>query len=80
MQKDLKIKTFRGAFSADVASPASSPAPVDVMGFYPGGLTSLLTAMQVNVDAAVEYYGIQTEEFISEATVLSPLKVNFIAV
>jgi carboxymethylenebutenolidase len=43
-----------------------STGKVGVMGFCLGGLMSFLTAARVNVDAAVEYYGAQTEEFVSE--------------
>jgi carboxymethylenebutenolidase len=39
---------------------------VGVMGFCLGGLMSFLTAARVGVDAAVEYYGGRTEEFVQE--------------
>jgi carboxymethylenebutenolidase len=41
---------------------------VGVMGFCLGGLMSFLTAARVEVDAAVEYYGAETEKFVSEGT------------
>lgn len=45
---------------------SGSNGKVGVMGFCLGGLMSFLTAARVDVDAAVEYYGAQTEEFVSE--------------
>ena len=43
-----------------------STGKVGVMGFCLGGLMSFLTVARVDVDAAVEYYGAETEEFVSE--------------
>jgi carboxymethylenebutenolidase len=43
-----------------------SNGKVGVMGFCLGGLMSFLTASRVEVDAAVEYYGAETEKFVSE--------------
>ena len=43
-----------------------STGKVGVMGFCLGGLMSFLTVARVDVDAAVGYYGAQTEEFVSE--------------
>ena len=56
--------------SATIAATRHLPEAtnkIGVMGFCLGGLMSFLTAARVGVDAAVEYYGGRTEEFIQEA-------------
>src|SRR5271170_7118953 len=45
---------------------SGSTGKVGIMGFCLGGLMSFLTAARVDIDAAVEFYGAQTEEFVSE--------------
>lgn len=48
-----------------------------VMGFCLGGLMSFLTAARTDVDAAVEYYGGRTEEFVGEGgAVRKPLLIH----
>lgn len=52
------IATFRQAPGAT--------GKAGVIGFCLGGLMSFLTAARVEVDAAVEYYGAETERFLAE--------------
>ena len=57
--------------AATIATARQLPEATEkagVMGFCLGGLMSFLTAARVEVDAAVEYYGGRTEEFVSEGT------------
>jgi carboxymethylenebutenolidase len=50
---------------------------VGVMGFCLGGLMSFLTAARSDVDAAVEYYGGRTEEFVGEGgAITKPLLIH----
>ena len=50
---------------------------VGIMGFCLGGLLSFLTAGRGKVDAAVEYYGGRTEEFVDRCThVRAPLLMH----
>jgi carboxymethylenebutenolidase len=50
---------------------------VGVMGFCMGGLLAFLTAARQNVDAAVEYYGGGTDQYVGEGKNLkSPLMVH----
>jgi len=50
---------------------------VGVMGFCLGGLLTFLTAARHGADAAVEYYGGRTEEFLGEAAAIrSPLLIH----
>jgi carboxymethylenebutenolidase len=50
---------------------------VGVMGFCMGGLLTFLTATRHNVDAAVEYYGGGTEQYVGEGKNLkSPLMLH----
>lgn len=50
---------------------------VGVMGFCLGGLMSFLTAARSDVDAAVEYYGGRTDEFVGEgANIDKPLLIH----
>jgi carboxymethylenebutenolidase len=50
---------------------------VGVMGFCMGGLLTFLTATRHNVDAAVEYYGGGTDQYVGEGKNLkSPLVVH----
>jgi carboxymethylenebutenolidase len=54
-----------------------SSGKVGVMGFCLGGLMSFLTAARSKVDAAVEYYGGETENYLSEASVVkTPLLMH----
>ena len=45
---------------------SGSTGKIGVMGFCLGGLMNLLPAARVNIDVDYEYYGAQTEEFVSE--------------
>jgi len=50
---------------------------VGVMGFCLGGLLAYLTAARTDVDAAVEYYGAETERFLSEGNqITKPLLMH----
>jgi carboxymethylenebutenolidase len=54
-----------------------STGKVGVMGFCLGGLTTFLTAARNEVNAAVEYYGGETENHLSEApAVKAPLLIH----
>jgi carboxymethylenebutenolidase len=50
---------------------------VGVMGFCLGGLMSFLSSARLDIDAAVEYYGGRTEEFLAEgAGIRKPLLMH----
>lgn len=50
---------------------------VGVTGFCLGGLLTFLAAARLNIDAAVEYYGGRTEEFVAEeAGIEAPLLIH----
>ncbi|MDH4224056.1 MAG: dienelactone hydrolase family protein [Deltaproteobacteria bacterium] len=58
--------------------PASVGGRVGVMGFCWGGLLTFLAAARLKPDAAVEFYGRRTEEFIGEAkTIGCPMQFHF---
>src|SRR5277367_667714 len=59
------IKDIEATIAAFRQFPGST-GKVGVMGFCLGGLMSFLAAARVDIDAAVGYYGAQTEEFVSE--------------
>ena len=59
------VKDIEATIAA-VRQFSGTTGKIGVMGFCLGGLMSFLTAMRVNVDAAVEYYDAQIEEFMSE--------------
>jgi carboxymethylenebutenolidase len=65
---------------ATVAAARALPeatGKVGVMGFCLGGLLSFLTAVRGKVDAAVEYYGGRTEEFVERgANMTTPLLMH----
>jgi carboxymethylenebutenolidase len=66
-----------GATIDAVRSMEGSSGKVGVMGFCLGGLLTFLTAGRGNVDAAVEYYGGRTEEFVDRcADVKAPLLIH----
>jgi carboxymethylenebutenolidase len=47
---------------------SGSNGKVGVMGFCLGGLMSFLVAARADADAVVEYYGAETEKFVSEGS------------
>jgi carboxymethylenebutenolidase len=56
---------------------SGSTGKVAVMGFCLGGLMSFLTAARCKCDAAVEYYGGKTEQYLDEAhSVGAPLMIH----
>lgn len=73
---DTGVKDIAATVAAARLLPDAS-GKVGVMGFCLGGLMSFLTAARTDVDAAVEYYGGRTEEFVGEgANVGKPLLMH----
>jgi carboxymethylenebutenolidase len=63
--------------TVDASRALSKNGKVAVMGFCLGGLMTFLTAARGKVDAAVEYYGGGTQNYLSEAgNVRSPLLIH----
>jgi carboxymethylenebutenolidase len=62
---DQGVKDIAATVATCRKIPGSN-GKVGVMGFCLGGLMSFLTAARVEVDAAVEYYGAETEKYVSE--------------
>lgn len=62
---DEGVKDIAATVAVSRTIPGST-GKVGVMGFCLGGLMSFLTAARVEVDAAVEYYGAETEKYVSE--------------
>ena len=56
-----------GSTVAMARSMPETNGKVGVMGFCLGGLMTFLTAARTDVDAAVAYYGGETDKFLSEA-------------
>jgi carboxymethylenebutenolidase len=63
---DVGVRDVRTAVEAGRVIDGST-GKVGVMGFCLGGLMTFLTAARSEVDAAVEYYGGETENHLSEA-------------
>lgn len=73
---DTGVKDIAATLGAARKLPEATDK-VGVMGFCLGGLLTFLTAARTKVDAAVEYYGGRTDEFVSEgANIKSPLLVH----
>ena len=62
---DAGIKDIAATIAVARKLPGST-GKVGVMGFCFGGLMAFLTAAREDVDAAVEYYGAETQKYISE--------------
>lgn len=62
---DTGVKDIAATIEAARKLPGST-GKVGVMGFCLGGLMTFLTAARVEVDAAVEYYGGETQRFVAE--------------
>lgn len=61
----------------EAARGLSGNGKVGVMGFCLGGLMTFLAAARSNVDAAVEYYGGGTQNYVSEAaTIRAPTLIH----
>jgi carboxymethylenebutenolidase len=74
--RDRGIRDIAATLAAARATPGAS-GKVGVMGFCLGGLMSYLTAARTPVDAAVSYYGGQTEQYLQEASaVAAPLLMH----
>jgi carboxymethylenebutenolidase len=73
---DTGVKDIAATITAFHQFPGST-GKVGVMGFCLGGLMSYLTVARTDVDAAVEYYGAETERFVSEgAQIKKPLLMH----
>jgi carboxymethylenebutenolidase len=73
---DEGISDVRTAIDAGRVIEGAS-GKVGVMGFCLGGLMTLLTAARGDIDAAVEYYGGETENYLSEApAVKAPMLIH----
>lgn len=56
---------------------AGSTGRVGIMGFCLGGLMTFLAAARTSVDAAVEYYGASTEDYLGEVSdIEAPLMIH----
>jgi carboxymethylenebutenolidase len=62
---DTGVKDIAATLAAARRLPEAG-AKAGVMGFCLGGLMGFLSAARIEVDAAVEYYGGRTEEFVAE--------------
>jgi carboxymethylenebutenolidase len=62
---DLGVKDIEATITAARTLPGSN-GKVGVMGFCLGGLMTFLTAARTDLDAAVEYYGGETQKYVSE--------------
>jgi carboxymethylenebutenolidase len=67
---ELGVRDITATLDAARALPEST-GKVGLMGFCLGGLMTFLTAAKTDVDAAVAYYGGNTDQHLAEATTLS---------
>jgi carboxymethylenebutenolidase len=62
---DIGVKDIAATIAAARTLPGSN-GKVGIMGFCLGGLMAFLTATRIDLDAAVEYYGGETQRYVSE--------------
>jgi carboxymethylenebutenolidase len=73
---DTGVKDIEATIAAARRRP-DALGKVGVMGFCLGGLMSFLSSARLDIDAAVEYYGGRTEEFLKEgAGIETPLLMH----
>ena len=74
--RDAGVADIAATMAAARALPGAN-GKIGVMGYCLGGLMTYLTAARVGADAAVVYYGGQTDKYLNEAVhITTPLMVH----